>query len=194
MLAYNSFYKERNMRNLSCSSLTCLIAGVLLATAAGVLAQTAATQPAEKNAMRIGTYDARAVAIAYAQSDAFNRKISAMRDELKQAEAAKDAKRAAELKSQGQAQQALLHLQGFGNAPVDDILAGIRDQLPGIASAAGVDLIVRDVDYAADGVVKIDVTDALVKPFKPSEKALKTIAELRKHQPIPLIQALQIKD
>ena len=53
-------------------------------------------------------------------------------------------------------------------------------QLPDVARDADVALIARACDYTAPGVQIVDVTDALVQLFRPSEKTLRTIAELRK--------------
>ena len=77
-----------------------------------------------------------------------------------------------------------LHQQGFGRAPVDDLLAPIRDRIPAICQAEGVERIVPVWSWAAVGKKQVDVTDRLVAEYKPSEKTLQTIAELRKHPAI----------
>ena len=50
--------------------------------------------------------------------------------------------------------------------------------------AAGVDRIVPIWSREAAGEAAVDVTDQLVAEYKPSEKTLRTIAELRKDPPI----------
>jgi hypothetical protein len=89
-----------------------------------------------------------------------------------------------------------MHQQGFGTAPVDNILKHIEHQLPAIAREAGVDVIVSkwQITWQAPGVETVDVTDLMVKPFKPSERTLKTIAELRRHAPIPNEKLKNLKD
>jgi hypothetical protein len=132
---------------------------------------------------RIGTYDSRAVAVAYAASEQHQKLMKEKMQELKTAQAGGDSKRVKELKAWGDGQQRLMHMQGFAGAPVDDILAQVQERLPSVAKAAGVDALTRQVDYASADVQIVDVTDAIVKLFDPSEKTLKTIAEVRRHVP-----------
>jgi len=141
----------------------------------------------EKTRLRVGTFDSRAVAIAYASSDIHRRAMAPMMEEHKKAKAAGDTKKAKELEAKGQAGQERLHFQGFGTAPVNDLLETVKDQLPAIAQKAGVDLIVSkwDVVYQAPGVEIVDVTDLIVEPFHPNEKAKGYIKELTKHPPVP---------
>ncbi len=56
----------------------------------------------------------------------------------------------------------------------------MKDRLPEAARKAGVDVIAWQCDYAGPNVEIVDVTDALVLLFEPSERTLKTIVELRK--------------
>jgi ribosomal protein L12E/L44/L45/RPP1/RPP2 len=140
--------------------------------------------PAPK--LRVGTYDPRAVAVAYAASETFQKQLKQKMQELKEAEAKGDAKRARELKGWGESRQWLLHLQGFAGAPVDDILATVKDRLAAVAKAAGVAVITSKADYSGADVETVDITDQLVKLFNPSEKTLKTIRELRKQPPMEM--------
>ena len=142
----------------------------------------------------IGVYDSRAVAIAFVQSGGQEPLAKDLRKQLDQAKAAGDTKRVEQIKAQGANQQILRHLQGFSNAPVDDILLQVKDKLPGIAEQAGVDVILPKLDYHKPDVVTIDVTDQIVTLFHPSEKTLKTIAELRKREPFPMVQILGMKE
>jgi hypothetical protein len=136
-------------------------------------------QPAGPQKVRIGTYDARAVAVAYAASEINKKELDEKIKGLKEAEAKGDDKRVQELKAWGESHQWLLHMQGFAGAPVENILAKVKDQLAAIAKAAGVAVIARKADFAGDQVEVVDVTDHLVKLFNPSERTLKTIADLR---------------
>ena len=152
-----------------------------------VLAALSTGRPQEPTAKtRIGTYDSRAIAIAYAPSR-FN-PVSQKRRELEEAKAASDETRVAELEAWGPAHQRALHRQGFGRVPVDDLLAHVAERLPEAARAAGVDAIVFQCDWSASGVEVVDVTGALVALFDPSPKTLATIEELRKHDPLDLDQ------
>jgi hypothetical protein len=92
----------------------------------------------------MGTYDGRAIAIAFAPTPIHNAQIAELMKQAKEAEAAGDTGRVEQLRAKGSALQTVRHLQAFGNAPVDDILDHVRDKLPEIAQAAGVCAIVRE--------------------------------------------------
>jgi hypothetical protein len=111
------------------------------------------------------------------------RSLIAERD---QAKAAGDSEKLKATEEQGKAHQVKFHHQGFGTAPVDDILAKVPDALPAVAREAGVPLIVSKwrLDYCAPDVEQLDVTDLLVAKFNPSPKTLKIIADLRQHPPV----------
>jgi hypothetical protein len=142
----------------------------------------------EKSELRVGTFDSRAVAIAYARSETFNRNIKELKAEHGKAKAAGDEKRVKELEAKGKSQQELLHKQGFSTWPVDNILDQIKGEIPEIAKQADVDVIVSkwDIVYQRSGVEFIDVTDLMVKQFNPDEETLKVLNELQKHAPVPL--------
>ena len=172
---------------------TCAVLAVV-ACAMGAWVAAASTPPAGPVKVRVGVYDSRAIAVAYAPS-AFNRReLESKSADMKAAEASKDNKKVKELKAWGQARQVRMHMQGFANAPVDDLLAHVKSRLPAVAAARGVSLITASTDYVADSVEVVDVTDDLVKLFEPSEKTLKTVRELRKARPIPIEQAAGIED
>ena len=148
------------------SSLHSLLRIVLL-----VFAVSACAAPSTADASRVGSYDSRAVAIAYYQSDAFAARLRALRES-----GASDA--------DGAALQAHLHRQGFGTAPVDDVLDTVRAQIPDVMADAGVDRLVSKWDLA-DATTTIDVTDRLVALFDPDEATLRTVAEIREKDPVP---------
>lgn len=155
-------------------------------------AQPAASAPAAR--VRIGFYDSRAVAVACISSSYHEQEMRSLQQSLIAAQDAGDTKKADAIKQEGSDRQALAHLQGFSNAPVDQMLAAIKDRLPQIAKAASVQAIVANADYLSAEVERIDVTDPLVAEFKPSERTLKTIEALRKTPPIPMLQLLGHKD
>ena len=139
--------------------------------------------------------------MAYYRSDAFRRHVDGLRAEYEKAKAAGDEKRVKELEAESSdptwadsgwpptpAQQELISKQGFGTAPVDNILERIKEKIPEIAKQAGVDVIVSkwDIVYQRPGIDLTDVTDLMVKPFKPDEATLKLIKDIRKMDPIPL--------
>jgi hypothetical protein len=168
--------------------LAILLAGIVLASAWYFTAPEARANPPGGKAIRIGVYDPRAVAVAYAHSQFFRQRLAAKRKEWEKAKAANDQAKIKELDAWGADQQIRLHLQGFAAAPVDDLLADVKDQLPRIAETANVQDISLHPDYASPGVEVVDITDDLVKLWAPDAKTLKMIAGLRKSPPIPIEQ------
>ncbi len=142
--------------------------------------------------IRIGIYDSRAVAIAYAHSEWNEARLKSKMEEMEKAKATGDTKKIEELEAWGPAQQAKLHRQGFSTAPVDDILEHIKDKLPEIREQANVSCLVSKWDkktlkrYKSSELV--DVTDLITAPFNPNEKTLRTIKEIKDIKPIPLWQ------
>ncbi|MGD9125805.1 MAG: hypothetical protein PVH19_00365 [Planctomycetia bacterium] len=134
--------------------------------------------------IRVGVYENRAIACAYAPSK-FNPSAEKMK-EYKKAEAAGDKKRCAELKAWGKEHQRQLHRQGFCAMPVDDLLAHVKDGLAKLAEKENLDLIVWRYDYKSENVEIIDITDQIVELYDPTEKTKRTIKELLKHPPFPL--------
>ena len=134
--------------------------------------------------MRIGTYDNRAIAVAYAPS-----RFNPVGDNMEAYNAAREAgdeQRIAELEAWGESHQRQLHRQGFGHVPVDDLLAHVAHRLPEVAENADVDAIVFDCTWTGPNVEVVDVTMELVMLFEPTEKTLKTAREIVKHEPIDL--------
>jgi len=165
--------------------ITVVLAGLAMYPAVG------APQSQEKTSgstSRIGTFDSRALAMAYYRSEEFMRQMVEMRAEYEKAKAAGDEKRVKELEAEGPAQQELMHKQGFSTWPVDNILTMIKENIPEIAKQASVDVIVSkwDIVYQQPGVEFIDVTDLMVIPFNPDEETLKTIKEIQQQDPVPL--------
>ena len=145
---------------------------------------------------KIGIYDSRAVAVAYAGSDLFNQSLAPTLAEYKKAKDSGNAAKMAEIEKQMQNLQKLLHKQGFSTASVDDILKQIEPRLPQIKKDAGVDILVSkwDTTVQTNGKVVIDVTMRLVDEFHPSERQRKSATEIQKHKPISLEAADRIKD
>ncbi len=143
---------------------------------------------AESAKIRVGTFDSRAVAVAYFNSEMRRQRTQRMIDEYQKAKTANDQKKIKELEAIRRANEQQIHRQGFSTASVANILAEIKDQLPGIAKEAGVDLIVSkwEIAYQSDSAEFVDVTGLLIKPFQPDKKVLGWITDLQKRKPIPL--------
>jgi hypothetical protein len=166
--------------------------------AIGLTQPTVAQDQAPKTQERIGVYDSRAVAVAFAGSAAHEKELQRLMTEHKKAKDAGDLDKAAKLEAEGKARQVKAHKQAFSTAPVDDILAHITNAIPEIQRTAGVIAIVSKWDETVlkkySRAEKVDVTMGLVDAFKPNERQRKSAIEIQKHKPISLYQAERIKD
>lgn len=163
-----------------------------LITAAALVALTLASRPEAPPKARIGTYDSRAIAIAYAPS-----KYNPVAEKMKEHAAAKakgDTELVKELEAWGAAHQRQLHRQGFSRVPVDDLLAHVADRLPEVAKAAGVDAIVFGCNQHTAEVELIDVTLAIVALYEPSEKTLEYVRGTMQAEPVALDTIDKLKD
>jgi ABC-type amino acid transport substrate-binding protein len=154
-----------------------------------------ALQPAPKK-VRVGTFDSRAIALAYARSAMFAPVMKDWKDKYEKAKAEKNEQIIKECEAWGPTYHQLQMLQGFSIASVADILEKVKDDLSKIAQEVGVDIIVSkwEVAYKNPSVEIVDVTSHLVKLFNPDEQTLKLIEGLLKQPPMPLLEALQIKE
>jgi hypothetical protein len=146
-----------------------------------------AQEKASQNSERIGVYDSRAVAVAYAGSAFLENKMKDLKGQLKKARGAGDTKEVTRLEAEGQAWQTALHKQGFGTAPVDDLLAHIAAELPKIQADAGVTKFVSKWDKTELGkhpkAGHVDVTMRLVDAFHPNERQRKHAIEIQNKSP-----------
>ncbi len=174
----------------------------ILACAAAVLSGCVRNgNPVEAPAakmVRVGTYDSRAVAVAFSGSEVFSKWLGELKVEQERAEAAGDTARVAEIRAKGAARQKLMHMQGFSTAPVDDILDQVREGVQTVREKAGVDVLVSKWDKESlnrhrDAEV-VDVTMDLVDLFNPNERQRRSAVEIQKHDPISLKQAENIRD
>ena len=160
----------------------CLLAG-MFAVSAG--AATAA-KPA-KATMKIGVYDSRGVAIAYARSPEFGKSMMKLRADYEQAKAKGDTALVKKLGQEGPWMQVRLHQRGFSTAGCGDLLAKVADGMPGVAREAGVVLIVSkwEMPYQDASIEVVDVTVPIAKLFKADEQTLELLGELAANKPIP---------
>jgi len=177
------------------STLTAIVALIAMM---GLHQSSFAQETGSTNKARVGIYDSRAIAVAFAGSASFKDWLGDLRAKHEKAKASGDQKQAAELEAEGASRQKLMHMQGFSTAPVTNLLELIKDKLPAINEKAGVSVLVSKWDKAGLARYKdadhVDVTMALVDAFSPSERQRKTAIDIQKHEPIPLEQAEQIKD
>jgi hypothetical protein len=148
------------------------------------------TPKAQPPAVVVGTFDSRGVVMAYVSSNAFKEYLAAQKADItkaiERARAAGDLALVRELDALGPAMQERTHRQGFGTAPIDDIMARIADKLPGVAEKARVDVIVSKwaLGYHKPGAKFVDVTDQLVALFEPSADTLAGVRKLVASEPL----------
>jgi hypothetical protein len=144
----------------------------------------------------IGIYDSRAVAYAHFWSDGHQRKLNDLSKAAKAAKSGGQDERFKELEEALKKEQEKSHLQVFSTAPVDDVLAGMKDRLTVIEQEAGVATLVSKWDEPAlqkhRGAKQVDVTDLLLREFKLDEKKMKAVQDIGKQKPLPLDQAQEL--
>jgi hypothetical protein len=177
-----------------------IIVFVLAALILGVSGMASAAEDAPPNGgkgkIRIGVFDSRAVAVAYAASKFNREQYQKLKKTLDEAEASGDKEKAERIKAEGKAGQERLHRQGFGTASVKKYIDLVKDKIPAVAKNAQVDFIVSkwEVAYQAPAVEVVDITDELVQAFEPNDRTLKTVQELKKHPPLDEEEIRRIKD
>ncbi len=161
---------------LICCSIAMLLPamGYIIPTAQG----TGAATQEKTEALRVGIFDSRGVALAYGRSarpDCLLAKVAELRREHEQAKKDGDEERMKELEMEPPVLQEQIHKQVFSGAPIDDILALIKDDLPKVAEAANVMLIVSGVLHSGSGVILVDITKEMCAPFEPDDETQKII-------------------
>ena len=149
-------------------------------------AATASAQ-AQTNKLRIGVYDSRAVAAAYANSTEFQETLKAVRADYEKAKAANDEKRMKEIDSRMKLQQRWLHERVFSTGSVVGIVAKVKGALSGVAKKTGVHAIVSkwELNYQEPDVEVVDVTENLAMLFHATDNGQKWRGIL-KHAPLPM--------
>jgi hypothetical protein len=166
------------------------LTGFVSAVALGGCLCASASAQSQTNKLRIGVYDSRAVAIAYANSDLFKESMKPVEAEYEKAKKDKNVKRVKEIEARMKLQQRRLHEQGFSTGSVAYILAKVKDSLPELARQANVQIIVSkwELNHRSADVEAVDVTDELVGLFHPSEKVLGWVKSCKEHAPMPIEQ------
>jgi Skp family chaperone for outer membrane proteins len=165
-----------------------IMAAILCAAALCFACTGVAVSQPKPAALPIGTFDSRAIALAFWHSEEGTKRIKDLFEEAEKAKAAKDEKRAKELAIEGPGLQVRMHQQVFSTGSVTDIVEKIKSKIPSIAKEAGVSLIIPtwQIAYKDPSVEHVDVTARLVKLFNPSDETLRAIEDLRKHEPVPI--------
>lgn len=173
-----------------------VLSAVILGISSSIFVQGQSIDKSKKALLRVGVYDSRAVAVAYAHSSLFADTLKAQKKELEEAEAKGDQSKIRELRARGRALQQELHLQGFGTAPVHEYLDTIKDKLPEIARQGDVDVIVSKwaIDYVVPEAAMTDITDRLIEPFGPDQRVRNIIRDLENKAPLSKEEILAHED
>jgi hypothetical protein len=162
-----------------------VLALVLGSTMALMAADPPAIQPAAAGKVRIGTYDNRAVAVAYAAS-----RFNPVREKMAEHEAAKragDKEKLKALEAWGEEHQRMLHVQGFCRVPVTELLEPVSEKLRALLKEQNLAAIVMSCDVAAPDVELVDVTAQVVELFEPSAKTKEMAQKVRGAKPASLL-------
>ena len=159
-----------------------ILAGASVMTA---LSLGNAAPDADKPKVRIGVYDNRAIAIAYAHSDAFRTTMKGWTDKHAQAKSSGDQKTVKQIETAMDRMQWLAHRQGFGRASVDDAMASVKDKLAEVAKKAKVSAIVCNPDFVdPTSIERVDVTLDVARLFNPNEQTMKMLDSMKDVEPI----------
>ena len=148
---------------------------------------------APEEALRIGTFDSRAVALAYYNSpDGMARMLPEWKQEMLEAEEAGDSARMEELELVAKSFQHLKHQQVFSTGSICNVLREIEADLPAIADETGVSVIVSrwELPYSAPDLPLIDVTERIVELFDVDEESASHVAQMADVEPVPLEELL----
>lgn len=107
-----------------------------------VICSMSLIQCRKQDTLQIGTFDSRAIAVAYARSEGFEQQLRDLREKYNKAKEEGNETLVKELEPLGPNMQHVMHQQAFSIASVTDILENVKDDLPKIAQEAGVDIIV----------------------------------------------------
>jgi len=165
---------------------------LILSTTVAFSLLAGGTAPAQSppTKLRVGVYDSRAIAVAYANSTESRDSMKGVQADYQKAKAAKDEKRVKEIEGRMKLRQRRLHEQGFSVASVASIMASIKEALPGVAKKAGVQVLACkwELNYQSPDVEVVDVTDELVALFHVSDKGREWAKGIRAQPPVPLEQ------
>jgi hypothetical protein len=144
--------------------------------------------------VRIGTYDSRAIAIAYGNSEEGQAAIMSLMKEFRAAKEANNDSLVAALELRGQMHQKLMHMRAFSTAPVDEFFQAHAADVAAIARKAGVEAVVPEFEllWHGDVVKTVDLTEELAAIFHPTEQGMEWAKQTRGGKPLPLLDVLMI--
>jgi hypothetical protein len=137
--------------------------------------------------MRVGTFDNRAVAVAYARSRFAKQDLDAVLQRHAEAKKSGDTKLVERIERGLERRQWLMHRQGFGVESVRDLLKHVEHGLADVVRESGLSMIAWEPMFVNfDQVQLVDVTDEMVDLFDPDEATRSIIVQLRKSDPVEI--------
>jgi hypothetical protein len=114
----------------------------------------------------------------------------------KEARASGDTVRFRDMEAELKNEQDQSHLRVFSTAPIDSILALMQNRVDEVQRTTRVGRLVSKWDAVTlkqfQNAEQIDVTDALLRDFRLTEKQMKVVTDLRKQKPLPLEKAQEL--
>ena len=135
---------------------------------------------------KIGTFDSRAVAIAYYNSKNFKNTMESIMSEMKTAKEKGDKKAIAKIEREKSLRQAMMHEQGFGKGSINNIIDMVKEKIAVLAKNENLTTIVSkwEVVYSRADVELVDITEKIVDFFEPNERMKEMTKEVLKSEPI----------
>jgi hypothetical protein len=142
-----------------------------------------------QNKFRVGTYDSRAVVIAYfnsAHSQSTMKTMQELNAKMQKAKKENDSVMIKKLNFEGPTRQAILHEKGFGTGSVRYELLEIKDKIDSLAKAEKIDLVVSkwELNYSDTNCEIIDLTEKIASLFMPNERFKNMVQDIIKSEPI----------
>lgn len=139
-----------------------------------------------QNIKKIGTFDSRAIAVAYYNSKDFRTSMSAVMSEMDSISKNGDKKAVAKIERDKTLRQAMMHEQGFGTGSVSSIVDLVKDKIKAIAEKENLSTVVSkwELVYSGGEIELVDITEQLVALFGSDERMKQMTKELQKTEPV----------
>ena len=143
---------------------------------------------ADGTPQRIGVYDSRCVAVAFAGNPEHEARTAEELAALEAAKAEGDPETIAAADDRVWESRKRLHRQGFGTAAVDDIFAFYPDQLESLEQAHDLTALVSQWDKKTiksyRDAQRVDITEDLIDMLGPNDRQRRSALSIRKHKPL----------
>lgn len=144
------------------SETTIVASAIALALAALLLAPSLSAQEEGDAQIVIGIYQPQQIAQATGLQQQMMEQMQGLQQRAQQAQQEGD---------QAAMQQIQMEAQQIQQDATNEFIERLRAVLPGVAEAAGAQIIASDIGYAAPGVVTEDVTQAVIDAMNAAESA-----------------------